>query len=298
MHYICEKIISGTDCSFSTTDQVGSVIPCFFHVHPEYELTYIVSSNGTRFVGDNMEMFDVGDLALIGSMVPHHYYNLPFDSRSENWGHARVVQFREDFAGKQLFELPEMHHVQMMLERSRFGLAFPREAVLRVTPLLDDLFAASGPRRIIVLLEILELLSNTESRCLSSISGEKMNVRPDLRINTILCYVNENLAAGKPVTLGKAAVKACMNPESFSRYFRKTTGRRFIDYVNEIKLGRACHLLAHTDRTIAEICYDAGFGNLSNFNRQFLRIRKMSPREYRAGYSTAADPGKGTPRES
>jgi len=292
MRYICEKIISGADHSFHTADEVGSVIPCVFHVHSEYELTYIVSSSGTRFVGDNMEMFDAGDLALIGSMVPHHYYNSPFDSRSEKWGHARVVQFREDFAGRQLFDQPEMRPVRTMLERSRFGLAFPPETARRAVPLLDRLFAASGPHRIIALLDILALLSEAESRCLSSVPGEKLETQPDLRMNAVLRFINENLADGKSMTLKKAAAKACMNPESFSRYFRRITGRRFIDYVNGIKLGRACHLLTGTDRTIAEICYEAGFGNLSNFNRQFFRMKKMSPREYRAGYSTAARPGR------
>ena len=294
MRYAYEKIIPGTDRSFHTADQVGSVIPCVFHVHPEYELTYIASSYGTRFIGDNIGMFDAGDLALIGPMVPHHYYNSPLDSKSESWGHARVIQFRDDFAGARLFELPEMHKVRLMLKQSAFGLAFPVAVARGVQPLMQQLFESTGPQRIILLLDLLARLAESEYRRLSTISGEDLEVKPDHRMNNILRYINEHLATGQPLTLEKAAAKACMNPQSFSRYFRKTTCKCFIDYVNEIKIGKACHMLINTDKTVAEICYDAGFSNLSNFNRHFLRVKKMSPKQYRAGYSAVAVPTNGS----
>ncbi len=290
MRYAYEKIIPGSDRSFHTVDQVGSVIECVFHVHPEYELTYIASSYGTRFIGDNIGMFDVGDLALIGPMVPHHYYNSPRESKSESWGHARVIQFKEDFAGPRLFDLAEMHKIRQMLKQSAFGLTFSMETSQRAQPLIRDIFESTGPQRIILLLQLLALLSETEYHCLSSISGEKLEVKPDHRMNGILRYINEHLAAGQPVTLEKAAAKACMNPQSFSRYFRKTTCKCFIDYINEIKIGKACHLLINTDKTIAEVCYDSGFSNLSNFNRHFLKVKKMSPKHYRGTYSAIAAP--------
>ncbi|MDD3119675.1 MAG: AraC family transcriptional regulator [Victivallales bacterium] len=288
MRYAYEKIIPGTDCSFHTADQVGNVIPCVFHVHPEYELTYIVSSYGTRFIGDNIGTFDAGDLALIGPMVPHHYYNSQRESKSESWGHARVVQFREDFAGARLFELPEMRRISRMLQQSAFGVAFPPATARAAQPLLRQLFDSTGPYRIVRLLALLAQLSESEYYRLSTISGRDLDVRPDHRMNGILRYINEHLVAGQPLSLKKTAAKACMNPQAFSRYFRKTTGKCFIDYVNEIRIGKACHMLINTDKTIAEICYDAGFGNLSNFNRHFRRIRNMSPKEYRAGYSVMA----------
>ncbi len=290
MRYAYEKIIPGTDRSFHTIDQVGSVIACVFHVHPEYELTYIESSYGTRFIGDNIGMFDAGDLALIGPMVPHHYYNSPLDSTSDRWGHAKVIQFKDDFAGSRLFDLPEMHKIRQMLKQSAFGLTFPREMSQTARELIRELFASKGPRRIILLLELLEQLSKSDYRCLSTISGEELEVKPDHRMNGILRYINEHLATGQPVTLEKVAAKACMNPQSFSRYFRKTTCKCFIDYINEIKIGKACHLLINTDKTIAEVCYDSGFSNLSNFNRHFLKVKKMSPKQYRGSYSSVAAP--------
>ena len=57
--------------------------------------------------------------------------------------------------------------------------------------------------------------------------------------------------------------------------------RTFRAFLNEVRIGHASRMLLETDQTVAEICYDSGFGNLSNFNRQFLKLRKVSPRAFR-----------------
>jgi AraC-like DNA-binding protein len=71
------------------------------------------------------------------------------------------------------------------------------------------------------------------------------------------------------------AARANMNPQAFSRYFRKTTFKRFIDDVNEMRIGKACRLLIDTDKTVAEICFQSGFHNLSNFNRQVHKVQTV-----------------------
>ena len=54
----------------------GPVMDCIHHVHPELELTYVESSYGVRFIGDNISDFREIDLVLTGSMLPHHYTDL------------------------------------------------------------------------------------------------------------------------------------------------------------------------------------------------------------------------------
>jgi AraC-like DNA-binding protein len=72
-----------------------------------------------------------------------------------------------------------------------------------------------------------------------------------------------------------------MSRPSFSRFFHRATNKTFRGFLNEVRIGHASRALLETDQTVAEICYDSGFSNLSNFNRQFLRLRQVSPREYR-----------------
>ena len=281
MKYFFEKILPNRDSSFLIHDEIGSVIDCVFHVHPEYELTYVVSSFGTRFIGDNISMFDAGDLALIGPMLPHHYYNSPADSRSGSWGHARVVQFRDDFAGATFFLLPEMQSIRKLFDAAAAGVAFPAEAAMRAAPLLQEMVEGSGARRIALLLEVLDLLSECEYRTLSLTGAAAYSVQPDEKINRVLQYVHQAVEKNLVLSLDKVARIACMTAPAFSRYFRKVTRRKFIDYVNEIKIGKAVRLLLNTDQTAAAVCFEAGFNNLANFNRHFIKFKGMTPGEFR-----------------
>jgi AraC-like DNA-binding protein len=77
-----------------------------------------------------------------------------------------------------------------------------------------------------------------------------------------------------------------MTPKSFSRFFKKNTGKAFIQYVNELRVGLACRKLMQSDASVSEICYASGFNNLSNFNRQFKERKGMSPKEFRKQYQT------------
>jgi transcriptional regulator GlxA family with amidase domain len=75
-----------------------------------------------------------------------------------------------------------------------------------------------------------------------------------------------------------------MSPGSFSRFFHQRTGHTISEYIVDIRLGHAARMLVDTDKTISEICYACGFGNLSNFNRTFKSKRHSTPREFRAIY--------------
>ena len=75
-----------------------------------------------------------------------------------------------------------------------------------------------------------------------------------------------------------------MTPVAFSRFFRLRTGKTLSDYVLDIRLGSASRLLVDSAQTVAEICYDCGFNNLSNFNRLFRKKKGCAPKEFRENY--------------
>ena len=70
---------------------------------------------------------------------------------------------------------------------------------------------------------------------------------------------------------------AIMSESRFSRFFRRATGNNFVDFVNRVRINRACQLLMESDCYIAHICYEVGFNNVANFNRRFLEIKGMRP---------------------
>ena len=75
-----------------------------------------------------------------------------------------------------------------------------------------------------------------------------------------------------------------MSPVALSRFFKLRSGKTVSEYIIEIRLGHAARLLVDTTNSIAEICYDCGFNNLSNFNRIFKKKKGCTPKEFRENF--------------
>jgi transcriptional regulator GlxA family with amidase domain len=86
-----------------------------------------------------------------------------------------------------------------------------------------------------------------------------------------------------------------MDQASLCRFFKRATGRTMTAYLNELRVGAAAQLLIETDKSVLEIGFRVGFGNYSNFNRQFKRIKGFGPRTLRSHFSPDVPPDKPTP---
>jgi AraC-like DNA-binding protein len=254
-----------------------------WHFHPECELTLIVSSRGLRYVGDNIEPFCEGDLVLLGPNVPHCWKN---DEGGRNcMACSIVVQFREDFLGGDFWRKPELKSIARLLRMSKRGLKFGGATLRKSAGLMRALMRASGARPLIDLLAILDVLSR--NRNATPLSSAGFRPAPDYfdaeRINKVYSHVHEHLA--EAIYQPQVASLVHMSPASFSRFFRQQTGRTFSAFVNEVRVGRAARLLTEESMNITEACYASGFENLSNFNRRFREIKRMTPREFVGHFS-------------
>ena len=126
-------------------------------------------------------------------------------------------------------------------------------------------------------------LFEEEARTLSSSSFAKIDVHSDSRrVQKVQKYISTHYQ--EDIRLASLADMVGMTPVSFSRFFRLRTGKTLSDYIIDIRLGFATRMLVDSTRTIAEVCYDCGFNNLSNFNRMFKRKKGCSPKEFRENY--------------
>lgn len=278
MKAILEKVSHDKNRSFALFEFEMRRFNCPFHYHPEIELTLIVSSSGHRYVGDHIGRFSPGDLVLMGPNLPHSYIN---DARPGQIAHSVVLQFLPDCLGPGFLQLGEMKGIQHLLERSRVGLSFHGRTRDKVAPLLSPLRKLDGPARLAAFLQVLGILSRSkECRTLASPAySPSLALYQGERINRVCELISRRFREG--ITQSEAARAAKMSPPSFSRFFRRATNRTFRAFLNEVRVGHAAQLLLESDRTVAEICYESGFGNLSNFNRQFLKLRSASPRDFR-----------------
>jgi len=273
-----EKISHARDNSFEAYDFQLARFNCPFHYHPEIELTLIVSSAGQRYVGDHVGRFAAGDLVLMGPNLPHMYTN---DAKFRGPARSVVLQFLPDCLGSDFFQHGEMKLIQRLLEKSRVGLSFHGRTRDKVAPLLEEFCPLQGSARIVAFLNILEILAHSkECRMLANPAySPSLAIYQGERINRVCELISRKFKEG--VTQSEAAKMAKMSGPSFSRFFRRATNKTFRAFLNEVRIGYASQLLLETDRTVAEACYESGFGNLSNFNRQFLKLRKVSPRAFR-----------------
>ena len=252
-----------------------------WHFHPECEIHYVVATTGRYFVGDFIGEFGPGNLVMTGPNLPHNWISHMAPGESVPL-RSRVLQFPEGFIAKAAEVFPELAAFGPVLELSRRGALFGFRTAVIVMPMLEELTGAQGVRRIELFLGILGALSrDQEVRPLASAS-----YLPDpsgfmsAGVNKALAYINEHLT--EPFTESDLAEIAGRSPSSFSRSFRRHTGMNVVQYVNRLRINLACQILmSEPHQPITDTCFATGFRNLSNFNRQFLAHKGVSPSRFR-----------------
>ncbi len=251
-----------------------------WHFHPEYELNLITQTSGRFFVGDHSGRFEPGQLCMVGPHLPHNWISEVPDQRpiAER---GIVLQFSGKTLTHGFAAFPELAYLEWLLVQSQRGILFSKEVSARAAPLMRGLLTVTGVQRVHQFLALLDLLAHAQDKVLMATP----EFRPDpdgyqsSTINQVLAYLVEHL--GERLREVDVARYAGMEPSAFSRFFRRHAGLRFVQYLNRLRLNRACELLVNTERPVTDICYACGFNNVSNFNRHFLSLKAMPPSQFR-----------------
>lgn len=253
-----------------------------WHYHPELELTHIVRGRGTRFVGDNIEFFQDGDLILIGSNLPHVWKN---QNEESELSVARVIQFLPNFMGEDILKLVEFKNIQKLLIKSSFGLKIEGKEKVLILNFLNKLFKTDDPlERIILIIKMLDCLGTSQdltpiSKSLFLVELDKQNKD---RLNKVINYTITNFAS--KIRLEDVASLSSMSISNFCKYFKGRIKKTYVQYLTEVRIGMSCKMLIEDSLSISQIAYDSGFVNISNFNRAFKLNKNMTPLSYRKSY--------------
>jgi len=260
-----------------------------WHTHPEVEVHLIRRSTGLAFVGDHIGPFAPGHFVLVGALLPHNWISdLEPGDLVEN--RDVVLQIDPDRINRLAEELPEAAEAISLFHSANRGIEYTGRTAVQAADELEHVGDSTGLERLYRVFGLLYLLARAprhEQRTLSQGTARApLDAPTQLKVDTVLRYVTDNLAG--EVRLDEAARAVGMTPSGLSRFFTRAAGRGFADTVRRLRVIRACTLLFQTDRPVAEICFDAGYQNLSNFNRQFRAETGMTPREYRRKIRTGA----------
>lgn len=274
--------LSEKDC-FNLIDRRKTEFDYPIHRHDELELNFVANCAGARrVVGDSMEVLGSYDLVLVGGGLEHAWeqHSCPRQEMREI-----TVQFSPSLFTEELMQKNQMGTLRDLLSRAAKGIAFDMAVILRVYGMLDELTRSQpGFLRWLKLLEILYHLS-TAPECHTLASSSFANAElshNSRRIRKVEEAINRDYAG--QIYLKDIAELAGMTPTAFSRFFKTRTGTTLSEYITNIRIGHAARKLVDTTMTIAEICYECGFNNISNFNRLFKKKKGCSPKTFRENY--------------
>jgi AraC-like DNA-binding protein len=254
-----------------------------WHFHPEIELVLNIKSNGTRIIGDSVELFDRYDMVLIAGGIPHswNYYKSDHGLPEKN---GIIMHFKQSSLGDSLLSQHEMHQVKELLASAERGIGFAVDDAKKAEKHLVSMANSKGIDKMIEFFNVLNVLCSSDKKVI--LCSENFKHPYDDRGNEIMTgvytYIRENYF--KPVSLAKISRIAGMSPVNFSRYFKKNCGACFVEYLNRVRTNKACYLLRETDYPVNDIALECGFASRSNFNKQFRKTEGISPHDYRAQF--------------
>jgi len=253
---------------------------CRWHAHEEYELHLIVETRGKAFVGDHIGDFKAGDLFMTGPNLPHNWitdqvWSNPVEIRD------MLIQFSHDSVEKLAQGFPEFSQVLQLLQLAQSGIYFEGFNPTFARGHMESIRDNNGAERILAFVRFLVRLNEHAEK--KTLSIAKL-IQPEggskhARIASVVDHITKNFF--EVFSVAQAANMANMTEITFSRNFQTVTGHSFVDFLNRIRIGQACAMLYASDAQITSIAQEAGFKSLANFNRHFLKVKGMTPSEYR-----------------
>lgn len=255
------------------------------HKHIEYEIMLFTRGSGKQFVGEGVLEYKEGDVALIGSNVPHlHLCNAKLNPETDVESSAgEALQFHPTLFPLKLEEIPDYQAIYHLLQKSQYGIRFYDKGLFEeLKQQFQDIDHYEYTHRVIGLLQVLARLSACKSTKLLSATAYSCTnciTVANEPISKVYTYLFNHFK--EKITLQEIADYVKQNPSALCRYFRKRTDKSIFQCLAEIRIEHACKLLSYSNLTISQIAYESGYSNIPYFIKQFEKITRRTPKEYR-----------------
>ncbi|MBL7965354.1 MAG: helix-turn-helix domain-containing protein [Prolixibacteraceae bacterium] len=273
--------LSNGDCLL-VFDRIKSKFDFPVHFHPEFELNFIQNATGAeRIVGDHKSIIDEIELVLVGPNVYHGWNNGNCNSSQI---HEITIQFHRDLLDESLLARNMMKPIREMLGNSSKGILFSEITTRQISPRLNSLSQKNGPEAFAELISVLDILALSDNqKLLCTSTSNSFDYQNNDRLCKICAFIETNYQ--EKIKIEEVAAMLNVTENTLSRLMKKRTGKTFVEFVNDYRIGFATRSLTETNQTIAEIAFKCGFYNISNFNRIFKKNKGCTPGEYRENYS-------------
>lgn len=244
-----------------------------------WTLIYVRNGLGIYLLDSDLRPINQGDLIVLPPKLAYSFaaaelgdeYNVNVD--------AVVLRFDNAWLNNLLIVFGSMNNVILRIREMNDPLAVEGPKWMKLSALMDELTSALSPKKAVIILQILELISSPKDmiRILKSTPSQEISLAE--KLEKIDRYINTNYL--DKVSLEEVADYLGMNRTYFCMFFKKHYGKGFADYLNDRRIDKAAALLLQGERPMAEIARECGFKTVPYFNRAFKRSKDMTPGEYR-----------------
>jgi AraC-like DNA-binding protein len=286
-----ERVTFPKGCSLRVYNRRVPEIPFEWHHHPEFELTLTLNSRGWRFVGDHIGQYEAPDLVLVPPDMPHTWASTEALEKSELHT-AIVIWFSREWALRLAELCPEYSAVRRLLQNASTGLSFTSETAAEMIGHLPHLLSEAPQVRLHSALDLLVSIAGEQATNLAK-NAMTVPLSSDgepAQLTRMLNHLHKQFQ--EPVSIQGLCKVGNISERSLHRLFVKHTGGSASEYLCKLRIGRACMRLAETDLPIGMIAFEVGLSNLANFNRQFRRVRGVTPSSYRKSFQRRGDLGE------
>lgn len=246
-----------------------------WHFHKEMELTLFTEGEGTRFVGDAIGPFSVGDLVLLGERLPHHWH-----TQGGSAGLSIQWHFPESHP---LWAFPENLELRSLFRRAERGVRIGGPTAKVVAGMMQEVARSRGAGQLAALLRLLAEVSEAPDSDLSTLATRSFTRSAESEHQSAISRSVQHLVANfrDEVRLGDLLRISGLSRPTFARQFKRHSGRSFSAFVNQLRLQAARRELRDGDRSVLDVALACGFRQVTFFNRLFRRELGCTPTEYR-----------------
>jgi len=250
------------------------------HIHPYYEIFYLINGDCTFFINHNIYKLNRGDLVIVPEGEIHKS-TYPESGYSERF----IVSFRENNLGwlneilgeeivKQslnmgIISIPDKR--RDYVESLMYKMLFESEG----QDILSPAFIKTG---LVELLLFIIRCQRYEENVIKEIDVDNQLMQE------IATYIYDNY--DKRISLDDMSRKFHISRSYLSKKFKTITGFGFKEYLINVRIKNACTLLLETNKSITDIAFECGFNDSNYFGDAFRHVKGMSPNKYRKNKET------------
>ena len=249
-----------------------------YHQHNSLQIVMIEKGEVEFMVNCILHKVESGAVIMFGSDLPHGVATF-----SEN---IKATLLHIPY--KSLYwcnDVPELHSQAEFIKKSRQGYLFSSSTLIKkIIRICNKLKKAEGFQRICYLFEVLHLLKNENNvKNLVADMEATTEMKTSIQQNSVertFDYLYTHFQ--EEFRLEDVAAYASQNPAALCRAFKRRSGYTIFQFVNRLRIEKACQLLKNTELSVTEISFRVGFNTFSHFNTQFRKIIDLSPSAYRS----------------